>query len=186
MRLDLPFGPPLDLPTDPSDPHLWVGALGLGLAFAGSRLYRLAIVGPGIAIGAVAGLEIAAALDFNAQLVAAGCMGVLGGFIFHFVERLAIALSGAFLVGGAANIGGALVLGHAAPWYVGAAGAVLGLLLFPSLFKRLLPLVTAVIGGLCAAWALGQPDDLRVVAVVAVAGLIVQAITRKGADKEKD
>ena len=183
MRLDLPLGPPLIVPTDPGDPHLWVGLVGLALALAGGRVYRLAIVGPGVALGAAVGVEVAAATGFNGQLLAAACLGLLGGLLFHLVERLAIALCGAWLVGGLANLVGAAVMG-ASPWYVPAAGAVLGLLLFPKVFERLLPLVTACLGGLCAAWALGQPDDLRVAAVVAVAGLIVQSATRKKGGKE--
>ena len=69
-----------------------------------------------------------------------------------------------------------------------AAGAVVGLLLFPSVYKRLLGVVTAVLGGLCTAWALGQPDDLRVVGVVAVLGMVVQAASgaRKRRRDEED
>ena len=175
MTLSLPLGPTLTLPTALEDPHLWVLAVGLALAFAGGRLYRLAIVGPGIALGAASGFELAGLVGLDARMVAAVCLGILGGALFHVLERLAIAVTGAALVAGLANVGAALLLGAAAPWYVPAAGAVVGLLLFPSVYKRLLGVVTAVLGGLCTAWALGQPDDLRVVGVVAVLGMVVQA-----------
>ncbi len=183
MRLDLPFGPALNLPTSPADPHLWVGLVGLALALAGSRLYRLAIVGPGVAVGAMAGLELAGAVGFESRMVAAAVLGVLGGLLAHFLERLAIALGGALLCGGLANLVGAMFWTGELPWFIPAAGAVIGLLAFPSVYKRLLPLVTALMGALCTAWALGRPDDLRVVGFIAVLGLIVQSVG--GGDKSK-
>lgn len=186
MRVSLPYGPPLLLPTDITDPHLWVGVVGIALAVLGSRLYRLAIIGPGVALGAAAGLEVASATGFEHQLVAACCLGVLGGLGFYLLERVAIALSGAFVVGGLANVGAALYLGQTPEWYVPAAGAVVGVFLFPSLYKRLLPVVTAILGGLCVSWAVHQPEDLRVVGAVALLGLVGQLLTRtKGKSSQK-
>ena len=176
MRVPLPYGPTVFVPTDLTDPALWVGLVGLCLALMGSRLYRLAVLAPGVVLGAALGMEIATRNGFDTQVVAACSLGVLGGFAFYLLERLAIALSGAFVMGGLANLGAAAVTGSSPEWYVPTAGAVVGMFLFPSLYKKLLPFVSAVLGGLCVAWALRAPDDLRLVGGVAIAGLLVQLV----------
>ena len=176
MRLPLPHGPTVSGPTDLTDPALWVGVVGLCLALLGSRLYRLAVLAPGVALGAALGMEIANRNGFDTQVVAACSLGILGGLAFFLLERVAIALSGAFVMGGLANLAAASLTGGSPEWYVSAAGAVVGMFLFPSLYKRLLPLVSAVLGGLCVAWAVNAPDDLWLVGEVAVVGLVVQLL----------
>lgn len=172
MKIDLPGRIRLDVPDSLLDPAVPVGVLGLVLALAGARFYRLAIVAPGFALGVLAGLEVPGGQE--ARLIAALSLGVIGAGILHLLEKFAVRIGGAFLTAGLAQVAAPLITGRANEWYVPVAGGIVGLLLFPSLYRRLLPVITAIMGGLCVAWSVGAAEDLRVVGVVSAVGIIVQ------------
>jgi hypothetical protein len=164
--------------TPLEDPVFVMGVVGGALLVAGSRLYRLALVAPGIAAGLLLGLEITAGASPEIRMVAGLSLGVIGAGVLLLVERLAIALGGAFLLGGLANAVTPLVLPGQDAWYVPIAGAVVGLLIFPKLFRSLLFLFTALGGALCIAWAIGRPQDLPVIGGLWLAGTVIQWLTR--------
>lgn len=186
MKIDLPGRVRLDVPDSILDPAVPVGVLGLVLALAGARFYRLAIVAPGFALGVLAGLEVPGGQE--ARLIAALSLGVIGAGILHLLEKFAVRIGGAFLIAGVAQVAAPLITGRANEWYVPVAGGIVGLLLFPSLYKRLLPVITAIMGGLCVAWSVGAAEDLRVVGMVSAVGIIVQLASgakgRGGSDKD--
>lgn len=172
MKIDLPGRIRLDLPDSLLDPAVPVGALGLILALAGSRFYRLAIIAPGFALGVLAGLEVPG--NEQTRMIAAVALGVIGAAVLHLLERFAVRIGGAFLAAGLAQVAAPLITGQPNDWYIPVAGGVVGLLLFPRLYRQLLPVITAIMGGLCVAWSVGAAADLRVVSVVAAVGCVVQ------------
>ena len=176
MKLRLPGDLAVTLPDSLLDAHVPVGVLGVMLALAGARFYRLAIVAPGFALGVLAGLQVPGSDEV--RFVSAIALGVICGAVLHLLERVAIAVGGAFLTAGIATVATPLVTHAPNPWYVPLAGGLIGLFFFPTLYKKLLPIITAVMGGLCVAWSLGVPEDLRVVVGVAAVGVLVQLSTR--------
>ncbi len=186
MKLRLMRDLVVNLPDSPLDPHLPVGVLGVLLAVAGARFYRLAIVAPGFALGVMGGLEVPGSQEV--KLVSAIALGVIGAAVLHLLEKAAVRVGGAFLTAGLAQVAAPLVTGQPNEWYVPVAGGVLGLFLFPALYQKLLPVITAIIGGLCVAWSVGVPEDLRVVGGVAAVGVVIQlalVMRGKGGGKEK-
>ena len=164
--------------TPLEDPVFVMGVVGGALLVAGSRLYRLALIAPGLAAGLLLGLEITTGASPEIRLVAALCLGIVGAGVLLLVERLAIALGGAFLVGGLANAITPLVLPGQDAWYVPVAGAVLGLMIFPKMFRSMLFLFTALGGALCIAWATGHPQDLPLIGGLWLVGTVIQWLTR--------
>ena len=166
--------------TPLEDPVFVMGVVGGALLVAGSRLYKLALIAPGMAAGLLLGLEITAGASPQIQLVAGLCLAIVGAGVLLLVERLAVSLGGAFLVGGLANAVTPMFLPGQDAWYVPVAGAVVGLLLFPRLFRSLLFLFTALGGALCIAWAAGRPQDLPLIGGLWLAGTVIQWLTRPG------
>ncbi len=164
--------------TPLEDPVFVMGVVGGALLVAGSRLYKLALIAPGLAAGLLLGLEITAGAGPEIRMVAGLCLGIIGAGVMLLVERLAISLGGAFLVGGLANAITPLVLPGQDAWYVPVAGAVVGLLIFPKMFRSLLFLFTALGGALCIAWAIGRPQDLPIIGGLWLAGTVIQWLTR--------
>lgn len=155
----------------------FVGLLGVILAFSGARVYRVAVVLPGVVAGIVLASQVPGSPE--ARLVAAVALGLIGGIVLFLVERLAIALAGALLLGGLANAATPLLLHQPTPWYVPLAASLAGLMLFPKLYRAFLPAITALLGGLCVAWAVDEAQDLRIIGGVAAVGLLVQLVFRR-------
>jgi len=172
--------PDLTLPEALLAARAPLGLVGALLLLAGARLYRLAIVGPGFAAGVIVGLQVTGGASPSVQAVAALSLGVVGAVALLFLERVAVAIAGAVLCGGLADAVGPAALGGPVPWYVPLAAALLGLLLFPRLYKALLPVLTSIIGALCLTRALDRPHDLALLGGLALVGIVVQLITRKG------
>lgn len=171
--------------SDPSGiGRLVVGLAAVLLLVAGARLYRLAIVAPGVAAGVLAGLEVMASADPTTRLVAALALGVIGGVLFHLVERLAVSAAGALLLAGLAHALSPLVLTGPEPWYVPVAAALVGVFLFPRLYRTLLPVITAVLGALGVAWAAQRPEDVVLIGGLSVFGLAVQLFFRRRARRK--
>lgn len=161
-------------PIPLTEPQTLVGLLGVLLLVAGKRLYRLVIIAPGLAAGTMLGLNLSEGQSPGVRFTTVGALALLAAFLLHKVERVAIASAGAFLTVGLARVGAPLVLDTEPPWYVFALGGALGLLLFPSLYQRLLVIITPTIGALCIAWAAGRPTDLLLVGGLILAGVVVQ------------
>lgn len=164
--------------TPLEDPVSVVGVVGGALLVAGARLYRLALLTPGLAAGVLLGLEITRGASSEIQLIAALCLGIIGAGVVMLIERLAIALGGAFLMGGLTHAAMPVLIPGFNEWYVPIAGALLGLLIFPTLFRKLLFVLTALGGALCVAWAMGTPQDLVMIGGLWLAGTVIQWITR--------
>lgn len=168
------------LPSWATEPAMLVGALGLALLVAGQRLYRLAIVAPGLAAGVMAGLELSEGQPTELRVAAVAALAIVAAFLLHRIERMAVAAAGSFLAVGLARAGAPLVLDQAAPWYVLLGAGLLGLLLFPRLYERLLLVITPAIGAVCVAWAVDRPQDLLLIAGLTLAGTVVQLATGRG------
>ncbi|MEL6349459.1 MAG: hypothetical protein AAFV53_40525 [Myxococcota bacterium] len=164
--------------TPLEDPTLLVGIVGGVLLVAGARLYRLALVTPGLAAGMLLGLELTAGASPEIQLVAGLCLGLCGAGVMLLAERVAVSLGGALLVGGLVNAAAPLLLPGQDAWYIPAAGAVVGLFLFPKLFRALLFVFTSLGGALCVSWAMGRPQDLPLIGGLWLVGTVVQWLTR--------
>ena len=162
------------LPALASDPQVLVGGLGVLLIIAGRRLYTLTVVSPGLAVGALAGMALTRQEPLWLQLAAAAALALIAAFILHKIERLAIAAAGAFLAVGAARALAPLALPGPTPWYLLVAAGILGLLLFPRLYQRLLLVITPAIGAICVAWAAGRPTDLMLILGLTLVGVVLQ------------
>lgn len=169
-----------------ADPRTVVAVLGVALILAGARLYRLVIVAPGLALGVFAGLAITAGAPARTQIIAAVALAILGGAGLFFLERMAISLVGAAVTGGVVNAAAPLLMQGPVPWYVPAAGAVLGLFLFPSLFRAALKILTPALGAVGVCWAVGRPDNLLLMGGLTVLGVVVQTLSGGGSSRAKD
>jgi hypothetical protein len=168
---------------DPLDPHLLALVVGMALIVLGARIYRIAVVAPGVAIGVlvvVTGAETFAPGVGSARgiAIAALAMGVVGGAVFWFLERFAVASAGAALVGGLVHVFGPALMGGPVPFYVPIGASLLGLLLFPRVYKALLPLLTPLMGALLVGWGLERLDQPGLVLGLAIGGMLVQVIWR--------
>lgn len=149
----------------------------------GARLYPLVIAAPGLALGVALGLALP--LEPSQRAIAAVVLAALGALACRFLERVAIWGIGAVLSGTIALWAWPLFRTEPPPSWLAAVGAVVGLLLFPAVFRAALKPVTAALGAMLLVWSLGwQHRPLLGVALFAV-GLVVQiAADRK--DKGED
>lgn len=160
-----------------ADPRTVVAVIGVVLILAGGRLYRLVIISPGVLLGVLAGLSLTAGSSTQNQLIAAGALAVIGAAVLFFVERLAISVIGAAVTGGLVNALAPMLMQGPVPWYVPAAGAVLGLFLFPSVFRAALTLIAPALGAVAVCWALGRPNDLLLMGGLTVFGAVVHLLS---------
>lgn len=159
------------------DPRILVGVTGAVLALVGSRVYRFAVVAPGIAIGGWAGHMLSRGQSTTIEIAAMVGLALVLALVFHFAERVAIRTTGAAVGGAIARFVAPWFL-HGDPdrWWIPAIGAVIGILTFPYLYQGLLPAITSVLGAFCVAWALERPYDLWILGGVTFAGLLIQSI----------
>lgn len=160
-------------------------AAGVVLLTAGARVYALAIMAPGFALGLWLAHtylpDMAPVWRFGITVGA----GALGALVTSRVEQLAVRLAGSILVAGTAYAILPLVWTGPVPWYAAPAAGFLGLALFPSIYRRLLPLITSVLGALMLAWSLDRPTDLLLIIGTATVGVLIQLILSRSA-KSKD
>lgn len=152
------------------------GLAGLLLLVAGGRLYRLAVITPGVVAGFMLASALPGSVDAVVRVVATVVLGVLGGLLFHLGERLAVHAVGAILLAWLTWVAWSQVAPGAVPWWGPAAGALGGLLLFPRLFKIMVRWVTALLGALVIAWAVGHPRNAWVVGALFLVGVVVQSL----------
>lgn len=150
------------------------------LLVAGARLYRLAIVAPGIVGGVLLASWAPLSPDPLIQALAYVVLAGVGGLACHFLERLAIHAIGALVVAACANAAWPLVTGDPTPWWAPAGGALVGLFLFPPVFRSLVHWVTALLGAAIVAWAAGWSGSLPIILGLALVGGGIQYATRSG------
>ncbi len=153
-------------------------AFGIGLMLAGSRHYRLALVLPAAAFGAMLvdkgmPVNVSTGVRVTIGLVAALGTGLLAGVL----ETLAVRLAGCLLGGGVALAAWPALMGGgaAAPWWLPLAGGLAGLLLFPRLYRAVLRLAVPLLAGLLIAYAIGRPGHPMWVLGPAVIGVLLDA-----------
>ncbi|MFH1463552.1 MAG: hypothetical protein ABIO70_04125 [Pseudomonadota bacterium] len=180
-----------------SAPQWLTGLTGALLLLAGGRLYRLAVVAPGLLGGVALALMLPPDLGPIVISLAAVLLAAVGALICHFLERVAVHLVGAVAMAGLAQIGWPPLLHEPAPWWGLVLGGAIGLLFFPRIFKALLKVITALLGALVVTWSLDALDgpvtllgiDLQpwmIVTALFVVGLIAQLVTgKKGKSGEK-
>jgi hypothetical protein len=164
------------------EPRTFAGLAGVALVLVGARVYRVAVMAPGFAAGVWAGTTwLPAGLDPLLRLGAALLLGLIGAGLCSWIEQLAVRSTGAILMGALTHaVAPQLWHGHI-PMWVSPVGALVGAMLFPMVYRRLLPLITSLTGALCVAWALGRPQDLLWIAGLTLLGLILQLGTGGGA-----
>lgn len=169
-----------------SDPRVIIAVGGILLTVVGARIYRLAVLMPGLIGGAAVGLMLGQSLDPVAWIGLSVGLGIVGMALCWFVERAAVSAAGAFVVGGLVHAVGPTVLGGDVAWYWPVAGAVLGLMLFPKLFKAALVFITATLGALAITWSLGASHHLPLLGGIALFGICVQSVGSKRRKKRTE
>lgn len=175
MLPDLP-DPHLVFSLGPAPARLVAGIGGLVLLVAGSRVYRLAVVLPGLLVGLAAGVLAGGALSLapGAVAILAAVGALAGGLAAHLVERFAIVIAGVLGGLGGAHVAWPLLAGGAAPWWLWPAAAMAGAVVFPVLWKVALVPLTAWLGAVVLVDAIGVPVHPLVVPGVAIVGMFVQ------------
>lgn len=169
-----------------ADGRLLAGIIGVLMLVAGARVYRVAVMAPGFLLGVFAA---AWALDEYGrrveELVRMGILvavGAVGAFVSSRIEQLAVRLCGSLLVAATTHAILPLVWPKA-PWFAAPAAGFIGLLLFPALYRRLLPLITAAVGAVAIAWAASMQTNLLLISGLTVLGAAVQLGTGRGKKK---
>ncbi len=166
---------------------VWITGLSGGLLLlAGGRLYKLAILAPGILGGVAAAMMLPASLGPVVIAIAAVVLAAAGALICHLLERVAVHVIGAIAVAGVVQLAWPLAVGQPTPWWGMVVAAALGLLLFPSVFRGLIKWITALLGALMLAWSIGEPENLWVVGGLFLGGCIVQGATGKRKPRKED
>ncbi len=155
---------------------------GLLLLLWGPRLYRLALAVPGMLLGAlVAPMLVDGQQD---PVLLAGVTLVLalaGALAVGLLEALALRVAGALLGGGLTAMAAPLALpaSHWDPW-LPLAGALVGMLLLPPLFRVALRVALPGLGAIAIAQALGRPTDALLVVGLWGVGVLWQLSRRRG------
>lgn len=160
-----------------ADGRLLAGILGVLLLVAGARLYRMAVMAPGFLLGVFAAAwaldEYGRRVDELMRMGILVAVGAVGAFVSSRIEQLAVRLCGSLLVAATTHAVLPLVWPKA-PWFAAPAAGFMGLLLFPALYKRLLPLITAAVGAIAIAWAADRPTQLLLICGLTVVGAAIQ------------
>jgi len=157
--------------------------LGVGLVLVGARLHGLAVISPGLAAGAAAGLYLP--LEPTMRLVAGVLIAGVGAVVCRMLEQAAVRSFGAMLAGGLTALVLPLITPEPPVW-APAVGAAVGMLLFPSAFRMLLIPLTATAGSLLVAFALGQQEQVLIIGAGAVVGTLVQLGLRREPSEDED
>ncbi len=151
------------------------------LIVAGARFYRAAVAAPGAILGLLLTTHFLRGLTDDTTLSIAAIGGaVIGAMITGFIEKLAIRLAGALVGAVAADIGWSLLQSAELPLWAPAAGALVGLLIFPSVWRLALKLITPFLGALCVAYAAGSPNHPLLIGGLTLAGALIQLKAFKG------
>lgn len=180
------------MPLLPSPEHAPVlariaaGLLGLLLLLRGARLYRLAVVAPGVLAGAALAVAGAGALGLGPvpTVVAVVVVAIVAGGLCALVEKLAVALAGVVVGVGVAQAVAPLVVASP-PWWAAVLGGLVGLVAFPALWRAVLPLITAALGALALTWAVDLHSSILALGVATGLGAVVQWATAAKDDDKK-
>lgn len=175
-----------EFPADFRDPRLLVGLISGVVLLFGARLYRLVLVTPGVVVGVLLGLGLTAGASAGTQAIAALCLGVVGAGALYVAERVAVGLVGAVVVAGLAKALLPLIAGAGLPWYVPLAAGVVGLVLVPAMLRAAIRVLTPLLGAIGVTWALGRPEDLRLLVGLAVVGALFQLIVLRPREREAE
>lgn len=168
--------------TSPAVVRGAVGFVGVVLLVAGARFYK-----PGLMLAAAAagGLLTVATLSTMGELIpdmgnprllaAAGLVsGAASAWVAHVAHKVALVVIGALtgLCAGAAVSG----LLPEAPLWVSVAGGLAGAVVFPWLYEAFIKVVSAAVGAVGLAWAVGMPDSVWLLGVLWTVGSVVQLL----------
>ena len=156
------------------DKMIAVWFLGLVLLLVGARYYQLLIMAPGFAIGALLAHTIVPSASSEIQLLIVVVVGVIGAVFLMSLEKLSVALAGAFVGVGVLELMEPYVFKVDPPFYVPAIAALIGSMAFPRLYEQFKPAVTASAGALCVAWSTNNIHETIPVIVIACLGALVQ------------
>lgn len=167
---------------DLSDPLAVRGvfvASGILMALFGSHLYQVAVLAPGLIGGLWGGLLLgrSVGLENSHTLILCGLLATTGALLCHFVENLAVRLTGAVAFGSAGWLGWPMVR----PDKLEAVGAVvvaalIGAAVFPRIHTWAVRLATSGMGGYLIAEAAQRPQNLYIIGGVMVAGTVAQSV----------
>lgn len=157
--------------------------LGVGLMLVGARLYSVAVVSPALAAGAACAVYLP--LGPEVRFVVAVIVAGVGAVLCRMVEQAGVRAFGALLAAGATWSVLPLFVDPAPAWGP-AAGAAVGLLLFPGAFRALLVPLTSLGGALLVANALGRPDQVLLIVAGAALGTLVQVGLRQKRESESE
>ena len=159
--------------------------IGVIILLAGARIYPFVIMAPGFALGVALVLSLPIALEPTTLGLTAVIVGAAGAALCRSVERFAIWGIGAVITGTAALWLWPLFRPGEAPWTVSLIGGVLGLLLFPALFRWALKPITATLGAMLITWSLGWQERPLIFAGLLAVGLVSQLGVFRGKGKEE-
>lgn len=167
---------------DLSDPLAVRGVLvafGVLLALFGSHLYQVAVLAPGLIGGLWGGLLLgrSVGLESGHTLILAGLLATVGALLCHFVENLAVRMTGAVAFGAAGWLGWPLIRPERLE-AIGAAvvAALIGAAVFPRIYTYAVRVATAGMGGYLIAEAAQRPQNLYIIGAVTVVGAIAQSV----------
>ncbi len=148
--------------------------LGVVLLVVGARYYQLLIMAPGFAIGALIAYKLMPSASAEIQLLVVVVVGVVGAVFLMSLEKLSVALAGAFVGVGILELLRPQLFAGSPPFYVPAIAALVGSMAFPRLYDQFKPAVTAAAGAICIAWATNNTHEMVSVVVIACVGALLQ------------
>ncbi len=181
------MSPPFDLAAffaaAPVPPRVLAGAAGLLLLCVGGRLYRLAVILPGLLLGLGGGLLLANLISGTTPVIVGLAIlgGVGGGLLAHFLERFAVVGAGVIAGLAGADIAWPLVSATPPAWYLWPLAALVGGALMPLIWKAALVPLTAGIGAYVLVDVAGYPRTPVTVGALAAVGLIIQVVIARRA-----
>lgn len=173
MELDFSAWPPLVT--------LGVGAL---LLVAGRRLFWIAVGVAGFVLGFVLTTRLLGGGEGWLALAAGLACGILGAVLAVLVQKLAVAVAGFLIGGGAAATLATEAFGLApgAQWLVFIAAGIVAALLAALVFDGALVVLSALLGAAMVSGLLPLPAVQRLLALLALAalGIVVQLAAGRG------
>jgi hypothetical protein len=165
--------------SDPLFARGLVVALGILLVVWGGRLYQVVVLAPGLVGGIWGGWALGQVLSLGSTptLAICGVLALGGALVCHFVENLAVRLTGATAFAALGWLGWPLV--RPILWEAGVAalvGAAVGALVFPKIYGVAVRVATAGLGGMALAYAAGEPSNLWIIGGAALVGTVVQSV----------
>ena len=152
--------------------------VGLGLLFAGRRLFWVFVGGAGFLAGFMLAQEYLPHQSENVQLVLGVGSGLAGAALAYIAQKIALSVGGFFAGGflGVTLVRDLLALAGPDPAAVFLIGGLVGLVLIHVIFDWALTLLSAVAGAYVIGqmFPLGDSAQLVVVAVLAALGVAVQ------------